>query len=352
MIYPASTGVTTTRCHFNSRRFRLPGYLLTLALGLSIARAEETEMAPNTPPATTTPATMPATAKPGTPVAVAPLPHLAKPTEKEMIPLYTDRAPGALGETDADIPAMEVHWAAPPATDVKPTKSVFLVLPGGGYAGLVGHEWNPPADWLTKNGITVFVVRYRVGPKYHHPVELTDAQRAIRYVRAHAQVWGLDPKHIGILGFSAGGHLASTTATHFDAGNPQATDPVARVSSRPDVQVLVYPVITMKEGGHSFSKEMLLGPKPDPKVMEFLSSDKQVTKNTPPAFLAHSTKDSVVPVSNSDNYAAALKKQGIPYQYVRGEYGDHGFIVPGDPGLALKEFWTKPCMEWLHKQGF
>lgn len=262
--------------------------------------------------------------------------------DQAMLPLYQGPAPAAQGPTDADIPAMEVCL---PSKDVRPTGAAMIVLPGGGYAHLSPHEGRPVGQWLASNGITAFVVRYRIGPKYHHPVELHDAQRALRYVRAHAKTWGLDPQRIGILGFSAGGHLASSVATHFDDGNPQASDRLERVSSRPNVQVLIYPVITMATGTHRGSRENLLGANPDPALVELMSNEKQVTPQTPPAFLFHSTADRTVPIaSNTDRYAEALKEHQVPYEYVRGELGNHG--------IALDERWTTACLAWLRKQGF
>jgi acetyl esterase/lipase len=202
-------------------------------------------------------------------------------------------------------------------------------------------------EWLAKNGVTAFVLRYRVGTKgYHHPIEMGDASRAIRCVRAHAAEWKLDPQRIGILGFSAGGHLASTVATHWDEGNSEAQDPVDKVSSRPDVQILIYPVITMGPGGHAGSRANLFGKERanDKDLIELLSNEKHVNAKTPPAFLVHGIDDKTVAVSNSDDYAAALKKAGVEVEYVRPEKGPHGF--------GLKEFWTTPCVAWLRKLRF
>ncbi len=256
------------------------------------------------------------------------------------VPLWADKAPGQEGESERDIPAIQMFAPAPGTA----TGAAFVVLPGGGYGGLADYEGKPVAEWFAKNGVTGFVLRYRLGPKYHHPIELGDAQRAIRYVRAHAKELKLDPKRVGILGFSAGGHLASTAATHFDEGDPKAADPIDRESCRPDLQILIYPVVTMGPGGHGGSKQNLLGDKPSDELVDLLSSEKQVTAKTPPAFLVHSTKDTMVSVSNSDIYAEALKAKGVPYEYVRGEHGEHGF--------ALKDFWSVPCVEWLKKAKF
>jgi acetyl esterase/lipase len=259
------------------------------------------------------------------------------------INLWPGRAPGALGDTPEDTPAVQVFL--PEAG--KATGSSIVVCPGGGYGGRAAHEAGVVGEWLAKNGVTGFVLRYRVGPKgYHHPIEMGDASRAIRFVRAHAEQWKLDPKRIGILGFSAGGHLASTIATHWDEGNAASDDPIEKVSSRPDVQVLIYPVITMGPTGHAGSRVNLFGKEraEDKELIELLSNEKHVNAKTPPAFLVHGIDDKAVPVSNSDNYAAELKKAGVEVEYVRPEKGPHGF--------GLKEFWTGPCVEWLRKQKF
>lgn len=262
----------------------------------------------------------------------------ALPEDRATIQLWNGKAPGALGDQPQDTPIVQVflpHQAS---------RASIVVCPGGGYGGLANHEGPKVGEWLSSQGVTAFVLRYRLGPKYHHPVELGDAQRAIRLVRANASDWKLDPNKIGILGFSAGGHLASSAATHFDPGNPNSDDPIEKVSSRPDFQILVYPVVTMGPGGHEGSRRNLLGNDPDPKLVELLSNEKQVTKDTPPAFLVHTVEDAAVPVSNSDNYAAALKAAGVPCEYIRPEKGKHGF--------GMRDDWTGPCIEWLKKMKF
>jgi len=257
--------------------------------------------------------------------------------------LWEGKAPGQMGEKPEDIPAMQVFLPE----EGKGTGASIVVCPGGGYGGLAGHEAGVVGEWLAKNGVTGFVLRYRLGSKgYHHPIELGDASRAIRFVRSHAAEWKLDPKRIGILGFSAGGHLASTVSTHWDEGNAKSEDSIDRASSRPDAQVLIYPVVTMGPTGHSGSRVNLLGKDKadDKELIELLSNEKQVNAKTPPAFLVHGINDKAVPVSNSDNYAAALKKAGVEVEYVRVEDGPHGF--------GLKDFWTGKCVEWLRKIGF
>ena len=159
----------------------------------------------------------------------------------------------------------------------------MIVCPGGGYGFLASHEGPDVAEWLNTLGVTAFVLKYRLGPRYHHPAMLNDAQRAIRTVRSKAEEWKLDPHRIGIMGFSAGGHLTSTAVTHFDDGNSAATDPIDRVSCRPDLGVLVYPVISLNPPfGHMGSRNNLLGSSPPQDLVDLLSSDKQVTANTPP----------------------------------------------------------------------
>jgi len=254
--------------------------------------------------------------------------------------LYAGAAPAAKGEAPEDVPALRAYMPK----GGKGTGAAVVVCPGGGYHGLAAHEGEPVARWLADNGIAAFVLRYRLGPKYHHPVELGDAQRAIRYVRSHGKDWGLDGR-VGILGFSAGGHLASSAATHFDDGKPDADDPVERVSCRPDLQILIYPVITFTgPEAHKGSRKNLLGDNPDPALVDLLSNEKQVTSRTPPAFIVGSTQDTVVPVANCDMYAAALKAAGVPCEYLRGAYGQHGF--------GLKDFWSEPCTQWLRGQKF
>jgi acetyl esterase/lipase len=258
------------------------------------------------------------------------------------IPLWPQGAvPHAQGEKDADTPAVQVFPAAPG----KATGAAMVVCPGGGYGGLAQHEGPKVGQWFAENGITAFVLRYRLGPKYHYPAEIEDAQRAIRFVRANAAKWHVDPKRIGIIGFSAGGHLASSAATHYTAGDPKSEDPIDRVSSRPDLQILIYPVINL--GGpdtHIGSRNNLLGKEPDPKLVELFSNQKQVTADTPPGFVVHSVTDTVVPVSNADHYVEAMKEAGVACEYIRLPAGRHGF--------GLTQEWTPQCLEWLRGRKF
>ena len=267
---------------------------------------------------------------------------------KEAIALWPQGAPGALGKEPADVPTITIYLA--PRKGPGPAPAI-VVCPGGGYGGLANHEAEPIARWLNTLGVTGVVVKYRLGPKYHHPVMLHDAQRAIRSVRANAKEWNVDPNRVGILGFSAGGHLAATASTQFDAGDPGAPDPVDRLSSRPDVSVLVYPVITMTDPHtHAGSRRNLLGENPTSEQIDKMSAEKQVTKQTPPAFLFHTADDPAVPVENAMLYAAALRKNGVPFELHVYEHGRHGVgLAQDDPVLKT---WTGRCADWLRARGF
>jgi acetyl esterase/lipase len=267
--------------------------------------------------------------------------------EPAPVPLWPNGAPGALGDEDRDKPTLTIFL---------PLKSqatgVGLVLcPGGSYVALAAnHEGRQVANWLNSLGIAAFVLKYRLGPRYHHPVELSDAQRAIRMVRAHAVEYGVTADHVGIMGFSAGGHLASTAGTHFDSGDPNDPDPIQRASSRPDFLVLGYPVISMKPPYvHAGSLKNLLGDSPDPKLVENLSNELQVTPQTPPAFLFHTTEDKAVPVENSVLFYLALRKAGVPAELHVFEKGPHGFgLNYKDPVLAM---WPPLLANWFRERG-
>jgi acetyl esterase/lipase len=265
---------------------------------------------------------------------------------EEPIILWPGGAPGAVGREQADIPQLTPYL--PPKE--KATGAAIIICPGGGYEHLSEREGRPVAEWLNSIGVTAFVLKYRIGPRYHHPAPFEDAARAVRLVRARAKEWGLDAARIGILGFSAGGHLASTVGTHFDSGKPEASDPVERASARPDLMVLIYPVITMREKAHAGSKKYLLGPNPTPGMVALLSNEEHVTKETPPAFLVHTMNDASVPVENSLLFVAALRKAGVPFELHLYERGRHGFAL-GDNDPALSS-WTARCADWLRLRGF
>lgn len=270
------------------------------------------------------------------------------PQDHSIVRLWEGPAPGALGSADTDIPTLTCYFAAGPQA----TRSAFVVCPGGGYQHLaIEKEGTATAQWLNSIGIDAFVLKYRLGPKYHHPVEMHDVQRAIRLVRARAGDWKIDPKRVGVIGFSAGGHLASTAATHFDLGQSDAPDSVDRQSCRPDLAMLIYPVITMGEKStHRGSQRNLLGDHPDPKLLELLSNEKQVTHATPPCFLVHGSDDSVVPVENSLAFTSACHMNKVPVELHVFEHGRHGFGLGGnDPVLST---WPKLAERWLRGHGF
>jgi acetyl esterase/lipase len=261
--------------------------------------------------------------------------------------LWPGDAPGAQGTDDKDIPTITIFK---PASD-KSTGAAIVVCPGGGYGALAFHEGQPVAEWLNTLGITGVVLKYRLGPKYHHPVALGDVSRAIRTVRANAQQWKLDPKRVGVMGFSAGGHLASTAATHFDDGDASSSDPIERASSRPDLAILVYPVISMHEPYvHKGSRRNLLGDNPDPKLVDLLSNEMQVTPRTPPCFLVHTADDKGVPVQNSIEFTLACLKNKVPVELHVLEHGPHGFGLGGnDPVLSA---WPQEAARWLQRHEF
>jgi acetyl esterase/lipase len=260
--------------------------------------------------------------------------------------LWPKGAPGARGKADADRPRLDVYL--PP--EGKRNGTAVVVCPGGGYGMLaLGHEGKDIADWLVERGVAAFVLHYRHGKRYHHPIPLRDAQRAVRLVRARAKEFGVDAKRVGIWGFSAGGHLASTVSTHFDDGDKDAADPIDRVSCRPDFAILCYPVIRLdKPHGHLGSARNLLGDKPDEKLLASLCNDTQVTKKTPPTFLFHTREDKVVPLANSELYYEALKKAGVPARLIVYDKGPHGIgLGKRDPVLAK---WPAELEKWLREQ--
>ena len=258
--------------------------------------------------------------------------------------IWPDEAPLGDGMSEKVKVPITVHL---PETGLA-TGAAMVICPGGGYGGkVVEGEGHGIARWLNFHGIAGVVLEYRLpAGNYHRP--LLDAQRAIRVVRAHTAEWKLDPRRIGIIGFSAGGHLASTAGTHFDAGQPQSADPVERLSSRPDFMVLVYPVITMGEKTHAGSRRNLLGPAPSAELMELFSNEKQVTDKTPPAFLTHARTDAVVPVAHSQMFYDALKAKGVPAEFQEFPKGNHGYN-----GYKGEEWdaWQKRSLEWLGERG-
>ena len=259
-------------------------------------------------------------------------------------PLWPEGAPGALGKEDKDIPTLTVYLPDAAAA----TGAAMVIFPGGGYRALAQHEGKDYALWLNQHGVAGFVVKYRLGRDgYRHPRMLEDAARAVRTVRARAAEWKMDPRRVGVMGSSAGGHLASTLLTHFDAGNPNAADPVERESSRPDLGILCYAVITMTgPNAHAGSRRNLLDEDPPPELVKSLSSELQVTPQTSPCFIWHTYEDTGVKLENSLDFAMALRKAGVPFDLHIYEQGKHGI------GLANGHPWTKDCLFWLRAHGF
>ena len=263
--------------------------------------------------------------------------------------LWSGDAPGALGSTDADRPTVSIflpaRWHASGAG--------MVICPGGAYSQLMSsYEGEDIARWLNSFGVAGFVLKYRISPRYRYPAPFLDAQRAVRYVRYHAARWRVRPDRIGIIGFSAGGHLASTVITHFDTGNPGASDPVDRVSSRPNFAILAYPIITLHPPWtHAESVRNLLGPAPPPEMIDELSNDLHVTKDTPPTFLFHTNQDTGVPPENSVLFYTALRKAGVPTELHIYEEGPHGIGLGNGHGRAPRVpgtlSWSARAEEWL-----
>jgi acetyl esterase/lipase len=231
------------------------------------------------------------------------------------------------------------------------TGEAVIICPGGGY-GILAYDWEGSdiARWLNSEGIAAFVLKYRLpGAKSNivaHKSPLMDAQRAMRLVRFHAEKWHVDPTRVGVMGFSAGGHLASTLSTHFDSGDPQSDDPVERLSCRPDFSILVYPVISFtKEYTHVGSRENLLGKDADPDLVKHFSNELQITADTPPAILIHSRNDEGVPVENSIVYYHALQKLGINSELHIYPYGGHGYSLA--IGRGHLSTWPDRVVEWI-----
>lgn len=283
-----------------------------------------------------------------TSVASAPAGNVENSQRVEL--LWPEGAPGAKGDQDGDKPTLTIYL--PP--DQNATGAAVVICPGGGYGHLaIDHEGHQIAQWLNSLGVAGFIVKYRhrnSGAGYGHPAPLLDAQRAVRMVRSRAAEWGVDPSRIGILGFSAGGHLASTAGTHFDNGDPNAKDPIDRAGCRPDFMVLVYPVISLVEPyAHAGSRQNLLGDDPAKELLESLSNEKQVTPQTPPAFLVHTYEDTVVPAENSIYFYLALRRAKVPAEMHLYQKGQHGFGLGKNVGPASS--WPIRCADWLRGLG-
>ena len=276
------------------------------------------------------------------------------------INLWGDKIPGPVSSDPKNVPTLTIQLA-PKATA---NGAAVVVCPGGGYSGrAIDHEGKQIVEWLNKRGIHAFVLKYRTVNESNikpplAPGPMLDVQRAIRIVRNGAKEYGVDPKRIGVWGFSAGGHLASTAATHFDDGKdekaPQGVkyiDPIEQVSCRPDFAILAYPVITMGAKTNGGTRDNLLGSKPDEKLIEAYSNEKQVTAKTPPTFLFHTIEDNVVPIENSRMFRDACVKAGVPVKLVEYEKGAHGVGLGTKSGLPLAE-WPNELEKWLKSSGF
>ncbi len=273
--------------------------------------------------------------------------------EPPVIRLWPDSMPGAKTiEAETEEPAGRINHVSDPTLLVYPapkanaTGQAVVVCPGGGYRRLaINHEGHDVARWLNSLGISAFILKYRMYD-FGHPAPLQDAQRAVRIVRSHANEYGIDPGRIGIMGFSAGGHLASSAITHFNWEAYPPQDTIDKVSPRPDFGILIYPVISMQdEITHMGSQKNLLGENPTQKMKDFMSNEMQVTKDTPPSFLIHTTNDGAVPVMNSVRFYEAMLKAGVPAEMHIYKDGPHGFgLAPGRPAL---ETWPGVCEAWL-----
>ncbi|HOF40079.1 MAG TPA: alpha/beta hydrolase [Candidatus Hydrogenedentes bacterium] len=264
---------------------------------------------------------------------------------REVIPIWDGAPPGSTGSGEADIPTLGLY-----PLDTDRAAPAVLVCPGGGYGGhAMDHEGEQIAQWFNANGLGAFVLKYRLSP-YRHPVPLEDAKRAMRLVRANAAAWNVDLARLGVMGFSAGGHLASTLSTHYEPGNATAADAIDRQSSRPDFSILCYPVITFEPPyTHLGSRKNLLGEDPPEELIKNLSNHTQVTAQTPPAFLFHTADDPVVPVQNSLLYFGALCEHEVPAELHVYEHGAHGVgLAPDLPDLNT---WPGLCISWLRVRG-
>ncbi|MGA2685771.1 MAG: alpha/beta hydrolase [Verrucomicrobiota bacterium] len=268
---------------------------------------------------------------------------------KNAVLLWPNGAPGALGTNAPDVPTLTPYFPDP----TNRTGAAMVICPGGGYAHLAPHEGNDYALWLNQHGVTCFVLKYRLGLNgYHYPAEFEDVTRAMRLVRARAGEWKIDPHRIGIMGSSAGGHLASTLLTHFDSGNANSNDPIEQQSSRPDLGILCYAVITMGEYTHQGSKQYLLGKHPSSKLVKLLSNELQVKTNTPPCFIWCTYEDQTVSMENSLMFAGALRKNHVPFDLHIYQKGGHGMGLADKPPFAHPHPWAGDCLFWLKAQNF
>jgi acetyl esterase/lipase len=268
------------------------------------------------------------------------------------VPLWEGKAPHAVGDTATDKPTLTVYRAAAD----KANGTGVVVCPGGGYGGLaMDHEGTQVAEFFNNLGVTAFILKYRTANKERpgplHPAPLDDARRAVRLVRYRAKDFGVDPNRIGIIGFSAGGHLASSAATRFEFGLGNG-DAINNASSRPDFLILGYPVISMEPGvTHNGSRNNLIGPNPDPKLVEEMSTDRQVTKHTPPTFIFHTSADTAVVPENAVRFYTACKKAGVPVELHIYEKGPHGVGINPKNVAPGTDTWKERLTEWMKSRG-
>ncbi len=266
--------------------------------------------------------------------------------EPETVRLWDQSAPLATGQEEKDQPKLLVYL--PPSDNA--TGMSVVICPGGGYGNLaMDHEGHQIARWLNSFGVAGAILDYRHrGKGYGHPAPMLDVQRAIRTVRHRAPQWKLDPQRVGVMGFSAGGHLASTAATHFDHGDTEAQDPVDRLSCRPSFAILCYPVIAFDQPyTHRGSQRNLLGDDADAQLVRLMSNEQQVTAETPPTFLWHTAEDKGVPPENSIVFFMALRRAGVDGELHVFQRGRHGVGLAADiPGTSR---WPELCRTWLEQ---
>jgi len=271
---------------------------------------------------------------------------------QQRIFLYPSSEAVVIKGFDTTAPFMDYY----PSNNPSPGKTAVLICPGGGYTHLAwDKEGTLPAHFFNENGIDAFVLRYRLNNAkqegHRYPDQYNDVTTAIRIIRSKAAEWHIDPEKTGVMGFSAGGHLASTAATILQKADPAAVNPLERIATRPSFAILIYPVITMNTTfAHRGSRDMLLGKKPDEALVNALSSEKRVTTSTPPIFLVQADDDKTVPPLNSIAFYQALKKNKVPASLFIYDHGGHGFgMAPTDPVLSQ---WPGQCLQWMQRQGF
>jgi acetyl esterase/lipase len=276
-------------------------------------------------------------------------------SEPQTVRLWPGRAPGASGDAPQDIPTLTVYL---PSNAARPTTAI-IIMPGGGYVNVAENAGPPTAAFLNTLGVAAFVLKYRVAPAYRWPIQLGDAQRAIRLVRARAAEWSVAPDRIGVAGFSSGAHLSATASTHVALGDPAAADPVDRVSSRPDFAILASAAISVASERES-SRKALLGENPDRALLWSLSNETQVTPRTPPTFIFSTNADTLVPAEESVQYFLALRRAGVPAELHVFKDGQHGIAARAmqcavTPAACtsddVRSDWPHTLAGWLRASG-